>query len=755
MRRFLALICAGLTLFCVAPVYGSVLHVDGAWPSGQSSGCWTAKSENAKAGDVLHVLRQGFDANLAPTIYTEDLTLTQKVRQPWPASTDVLHQPSGNRWAISDFVHSTDVIPGVKNKCATASPKPVCGWLSLDRRVVGDSLAIEVACFHRNGRSGEEIRGIACSASDGTHTSPVVAVTSSTKAAHAAPSGGGVTIEYLATLDLSTLTNNVLATVNCDAYPWIGGNASILHSADQTARREFSPRYYLHNASLAAAPNLVYVCGTQPVGSCTTNNGNDTNCVVSTTAVTAAATPCLTVAGAIKKLNASGRVDGGEIRLAATFAAGDVVTSGMVDNIACVKLTRDPAVSRATAVFQFNGASSRPRLSGSVNAALVSGCMWFYDMSLLRSTSNQFSPETNGLDIDLEDVNFDAGTINAAFLSGTNGTYIRQIGVTWTNTAVASANIMGPAPSAGEWRLIRDITFDANGRVVADWHTFGSVLKNLGASGDSTQGTRSGSIRAFNLFQCPSAAGTTIFNIADTITASGFATVQNVMEWCTATNGRVFKISSDLGLGNTTHAIVHLNTFAGAGITGGGVQSYYTDGDVTGSGVQTTGIRTHALNSNVGNIYATRNLKTDIYAGVNNTNSERATAFSRTGNWPDANCVGCRGEAMMFLSGTGVGEQAALEYDGVGGIEGSSSTIPLISYATFTTWKATKINDTAAQYCAGAQGTLCSDTGGGTYTVSAGTALANIVTLPPLKWDFTGASRGSTTTCAGANECSP
>ena len=231
--------------------------------------------------------RAGFAAEGVPTTHTDTLTLTKRVRLPYPNQAVL----SASTVALSDYVYATDSIAGVTNLSVAVSPKPIANWVMTDRRVVGDMVTLEVVAFHRNARGGDQVACIEFSATDGTATVTTLVNASSVSPR---PSDRNAVVVYRCDLDISTLANPAVITCNAKVYPWIGSAASVRDSAASGIAREFSPRVFVRNTARHATPPLAYVA----------TGGNDTTGVVSTAPATASAQPFATVLGAIKGLKA-------------------------------------------------------------------------------------------------------------------------------------------------------------------------------------------------------------------------------------------------------------------------------------------------------------------------------------------------------------------------------------------------------------------------------------------------------------------
>ena len=633
--------------------------------------------------------RSGFDTSGNSNSVSEALTITQRVRQAYPnqASLDT------SRVALTDYVYSTDTISGVTNNSAETSPKPIANWVLPDHGVVGNSLHLEVVAFHRNARNREQIACVKFIATDGVNTVTQV-VGTSTVLGH----GGDVfpVVGYACDLNITTLTAGAI-TANAEVYPWIGGAASVLKSVDSAVAREFSPRTYLKNTTLAASPVFAYV---------NTSTGNDTTGAVSSTAATAEATPCLTIAGAINRIVAvNGSVDGCVLRLMAgthAFTTSAIATT-RTQTTGELVITRDPNATRANAILTFGvTAASRPRLGA------AGGWLRFSDITITRTGTLTLQGEAaSPLRIWFDRVNFNNASNNAAIFSNSDGVVT---GMTLTNS---SSSLVGAATR--EWRMWRGLTATLAATSIESWLVLGS---NITTPGQLSRGSRtaSGAIIAFNRVTSPdTATPMTDFAVSESVT--GLAFVQNVIEFTSATSAHTLRVTGDAATGNATHFVIHNNTIAGF-FNNGRSNLFYEDGATA---------RTSKLQSVVGNIHVQLNTKGDVFM----------TSGARVGNWAYLYGVGCRAEFSQFIDANsgGLGTSFAQAYPGLGASIGTSNSVrndPL-----FTSYAGTTSGPTVGA-------------GGGTYTIQSGSPAKSRNTNPVLRFDLSGATRPSTGDSSGA-----
>ncbi len=619
------------------------------------------------------VERLGFGPDGLARYALEDLICTQRVRQAYPNQASL----SADRVAMSDYIYSTDFVSGVTNNSAQTSPKPIAGWALADRTVVGNTLVTDIVAFHRNARDREQIAAVEFSATDGTTTVSQFVTTSiiAARAGDQLP-----VIVYRSSLDISTLANPATITVNAKVYPHIGGSSSILDSAAVTPRRGFSPRFYRRDTALLAAPVFAYVSTT----------GNDTTGAVSTTAATAEATPCATIAGAINRLVAvNGRVDGCLIRCMAGSHAFSSTASTRTQDYAELIVTRDPNAARSAVTVTAGASGPRLRLGA------AGGWLTIQDLTYTRTgTSGWIGEAASQLEVRFTDLDFNNALQNATvFGTNSQGGFIA---CTFTNVSSSLLNA-----GAREIRIIRGCT-GATTSAVEGWLFLGNSM-TVGAV--LTYGTRSasGSICAYSRIQSDGG----MFNIGQAENITSAALVGCVLEYTGVGSNSAAGASRDDATGSTEHVVIHHNTFAGFYIYGRG-NLFYDEGATA---------RSNKLMSVRGNIHVQINTKGDVFV----------LDGARVGNWAYLYGVGCQGEFSQFIDATngGIGSAFAQAYPGLNASIGTSSTTrndPL-----FVTYAGTTSGPTAGA-------------GGGNYALQSGSP-AKARATAVLRFDAAGATR--------------
>ncbi|WP_037230357.1 hypothetical protein [Roseobacter sp. GAI101] len=258
--------------------------------------------------DPVIVTRQGFDAGGTPITVTDTLALTTRIRLPYPDQASL----SANQIALSDFVYAGDTIEGTTNASTVPYPKPIAMWLNHDReRATSANHTLRLAVAHAHARGGRPVAAVKFILSDGTNeVSQIVSAMSSISYA-----ASGLTVPHFAAdMDLSTLDQGALLTVDAVIYPWVGAAFSISVDADSYPSPNLTTLRLLNDRTGEYGTGFAYV---------DVATGSDGTGAVSADAPTAATTPFATIAAAvtaIRAFNAAayGRSDdsgGGIVRL--------------------------------------------------------------------------------------------------------------------------------------------------------------------------------------------------------------------------------------------------------------------------------------------------------------------------------------------------------------------------------------------------------------------------------------------------------
>lgn len=628
--------------------------------------------------------RQGFDNSGNATTYSENIVITQRVRQAYPSQASL----DANRVALSDYIYSTDTIVGVTNNATETSPKPICNWVMSDRITIGNTINLEIVAFHRNGRNLEQIACVEFSATDGTTTvtQKVSASVISTLYEDAVP-----VIVYKAALDVSTLANPATITCNAKVYPWIGGASAVADSSLSSVAREFSPRTFRRDTS---AQRVAYV-------RTAANGGNDATGVVSTIDATASALPFATVLAAINAMHTAGGMDGATIYIGDSGGTPFVLTSTVAtrtQSVSALTITREAGVSRANAQVSFGLAAFRPRFG------TAGGWLRLFDLKIVRTGTLLFTGEaTSFLTLYFNNVTFDNGSNAAAIISNADASFYSTV---FSNLAASVLNAGGR-----EIRAIRGCTLPTPISPTEGFLAVGNISTSF-IGWTCGARTETGMIVAFNKCMSMAGSGNSFVEVAVAADANNVAIVQNVAEYISATASGQLRVTADANVGNVSHVIIQHNTFTGF-FSNGRSNIFYEDG---------TTARTSKLMSVKGNIHVQINTKGDVFV----------TSGARVGNWGYLYGAGCAGEFSQFIDANsgGLGTSFAQAYPGLNASIGTSNSTrndPL-----FTSYQGTTSGPTAGA-------------GGGDYTLQAGSPCKLLVKNATLRFDLAGVTRTAIT----------
>ncbi|SFT11161.1 hypothetical protein SAMN04488040_3202 [Sulfitobacter marinus] len=256
----------------------------------------------------LVVTRQGFDGSGNPATQTDQVTLSSRIREPYPDHETL----TDDEIALSDFIYAGDSISGVTNTSTRAYPKPVAMWLNHDREhASGPVHTLRLAVAHGFARLGQPVAAVAFVASDGVTS--VTQIVSSMTSAHFDASG--LHVPHFATdMDLTSLTQGAELTIDAVIYPWVGDPFTISTDADAYPSPNLTTLRLLNDRTGAYGTAFAYVDALA---------GNDATGAVASDAATASAAPFATIVAACVAIrtfntNTYGRANdtgGGIIRL--------------------------------------------------------------------------------------------------------------------------------------------------------------------------------------------------------------------------------------------------------------------------------------------------------------------------------------------------------------------------------------------------------------------------------------------------------
>lgn len=640
----------------------------------------------------VSVARAGYDATGAATTHADTLYLTKRVRQVYPNHASL----TTDRVALSEYVYDDDTISGATNSSTQTSPKSICRWVMPQRMVVGGTFHWEIVAFHLHARNGKPVACVKVRATNGTNSTSWQTVTAPTVSTYIEDPRD--TAVYQGDLDTSGLPDG-LYWLEAEVYPWVGVAASVRTSDNSTSSlRAFGKRWFTKDSTLASTPPYVYVAST----------GNDSTGVCSTTAATAAASPCLTVTGALVKAAAtlgSGKIDGLIIRVVDTVALGTTPASNLNQASGAVIVERAPGTARASAIVQQSASRSLKIGLTGLDASLSYGSIIFKDMTFQRTASGQLgNGGTPRLHIQLWNCSVDNGSITGNW--GATDTAVDHYGVVWTNNAT---NTFSYSLTQVQYTF-RGVTATLGGSYEGGC-VVGCQWTSPGAPNYADP--MAGAVWYNSAFLSPSATNAPIqinsTNAGEDIT--GVAFVQCFVEPThTTSTTPAFRPSSDGTTGNIVHGVFHHNVSLGSGILGRWNVCYD----------EATVARTHKFVSMKGNVAPQINIKGDIFH----------LDGTRIGNFPLVHGVACRGNFTKYAVNSTTSE--AQFYPGIASNIGTSTTV--LNDPEFVDDKGTSFN--GSTYSAGA--------GGSDVHPDTGSPLIGIVDELLLSHDFEGTARSGT-----------
>jgi hypothetical protein len=294
--------------------------------------------------ETFTVLRPGFDTTGAATTHADTITLMKRIRQPYPNQASL----TADLAAMSDFVYASDTILGATNSSTRPAPTPIAMWVSRDLQHIrpGENLVARLSAIHAHGRNGKPVAAIRFIATDGTNTVEQTVTTMSSRQWAASGLYGAY---FECNIDVSTLNQGALCTLDAIIYPWVGTPFRLSADADAYPSVNLTTQRFLCDRTGAYGTAYAYVDG---VGGGTP--------AVSTNAATAATTPYATVAAAATAIqtynNANfGRnsASGGIIRLKPGTHARTNFSSVVVTDVPLV-IEADSPANKATVIFTDN-----------------------------------------------------------------------------------------------------------------------------------------------------------------------------------------------------------------------------------------------------------------------------------------------------------------------------------------------------------------------------------------------------------------
>ena len=661
---------------------------------------------NSAPADVslgaVKVVRKGYSTAALPVAWVDTLYRTKRVRQAYPNHASF----TATEESLSDYVYSTDFVFGLANQSTETSPKPIANWVMPSRLTVASLVHWEIAGFHKDGRPlgaggvGQQVACVKVRATNGTTSTAWQTVSATSLSTYCewvrAPE------VFAGDLDVSAFTDGAMIWLEAEVYPWFGTAASVLKSEDnQTAGvlgRGFVRRYFRKDATRAATFYKAYVAST----------GNDTTGVASTNDATAAATPCLTVQGALTKIRTAagltrGAMDNAHIYIVDSVNQGNVSAITFYQDVGGIIVTRASGSTRAAALITTT-ASLRPFFTDHTSG-LTEGALIYTDVSLKIGGAHSIQGEaTNRIFTQFWNCNLDCNN-QASNLR--NNSHLALFGVALAN----GASVLGITISTAEQRGIFGVTADLANGSPDGFAVIGSTLTRCSAPSLS-DASANGHIWYNNFY--PNPHTNPPLHYKGTVSGGNLgsiAVVQNLVENLSTVNGPTLRISGDSDFGNVTHAVIIHNTIVG-------------DDDYGRTNIvydeHPTVARFHKFTAYKGNLTTSDNVKLDIF-------TSNAT---RLGGFAFHHGVGCSGNFSLSPNSAGGGISFGQAYGGIGTLIAGGDPL-------FTNYQGVNATGPVA------------GVGGGTYTLQAGSPARDILAKPLLKYDYAGASRGTGTQDAG------
>lgn len=654
----------------------------------------------------LYVVRKGYGMDALPKLWVDRIYRTKRVRQSYPNQASF----TANQESLSEGLYSSDFVIGLLNVSARTGLKAVCNWVMPSRLLVQSTVHWEIAPFHADARNwgaggvGQQVGCVQVRANNGT-TATAWQTVSGTSLSTSVEDANPCEV-FQGDINVSALADGAF-WLEAKVYPWIGHPGAILSSEDQSAFREFSRRWFRKRAAI----NYVYVAST----------GNDTTGVVSTTAATAAATPCLTIGGALLRARTAlgtttvGALDGLRVRIldsVNTGAANIASFAPLRQDVAGVIIERAPGVARTSAVVTISSAF-RPFFSDT-SGTLTEGSLIFNDVSVVLAGAYTLTGEAARK---LEFTFWNCTVNFAGFATSLrNSSHARYFGVVASNPHATAFGVS----TGNEVRILRGLTADLANGGYEGWVTMGCNLTRA-SSPAFTNALTNGHIWYNNKFLNPVTTSAVLLFAGATAGNSGldlgsFAQVQNLAEVTGTNGGPAMRNAGDSDKGNLTHAVIMHNTIAGVD-SAGRVNICYDEDPAMA--------RIHRNVAFKANLVPQINVKGDDYALINNG--------ARTGQFEFEHGARCSGNFTRDINASGGDVSFGQAYPGIGSVIAGGDPL-------FTT----------AQHVTRVGGVLTAGAGGGTYTLQGGSPARNLQPYPLLKYDLAGNLRGAGTQHAGA-----
>lgn len=430
--------------------------------------------------ETVAVQRPGFNAAGEAVTRAGTLTITKRVRLPWPDHATL----SEDRAALSDYVYAGDVLSGTTNNSGVVPLAPLAKWAIRDRKVIGNTLELELVATSRHVVAGEPVACVIFSATDGTTT---VRQTVSASVVSGASSDKAAVQVYRASLDITSLAPGHVRA-NAAVYPHYGSVMQVHDSALANITNGLRPLHFVKDVAKYTSPPIAVVA-----------TGGTSGGVVSADPAVARAAPFDTVASAGAALVAAtaltgGLLDGCEIWIANNHDTATTLTTSRPCAIAALTIRKDPAVTEDVTLTAAFGAT---RLGTSASAvAGVDGTMLVYrDLKIVRSAVTSMSNASVNTTVAFENCTLDNNGQTTAMV-GTNCLGTIWIGCTFTGMAGSA----GAGATSGGNILVRGCGGTANGIRIEMPAGFGNAIDALSSVAHHASRTYENAIVAFNRF---------------------------------------------------------------------------------------------------------------------------------------------------------------------------------------------------------------------------------------------------------------
>lgn len=561
--------------------------------------------------EILTVTRQGFDASGVAITFDQEVTVTARVREPYPNQGTL----TADTVALSEPIFVGDTINGVVNNSTLVAPKPVCAFSRPDHTLVGDTLEVAIVAFTgMPDAAGETVAAVIFEATDGINT-VTQTVTEMSVSDWGVNDAGGAVLEYAAALDVSSLNDNAEITVNARAYPHVGSayadssrNADVFQPTEGSNRR-WSPQYFLRHT--AHMPIYAYV---DPV------SGDDGAGVTSTTPNTAEAAPFATIAAAADAIQAAdgARVDGHVIRLmAGTHAEWGGATASASAVYSYLTIERDPNAAREAVILQ----------STSDAGVLDVDYLKFSGITLQRTGDNQFDVPAGNTRPTSAIYSFtwvhDCVVDNIGY-TGTTRFFSTSYEGAWTQNACRNIGRLFDTQKQF-YNLLRGNDFEDAATGVEMSNCFGNRFAVLNTPSPIPDVVRDdGAIIAFNAFY--NCEFPVLYSTA--AISHGVAIVQNLIEVTGASDSRGIQWGAESSAATEAqNNVIFLHNTVAAQGDAGRVNLFYDDDPGTTHWFTNTYLRS--------NCFGQLNIKTDVFDYTQNS--------ANVGNWQARYGAGCSG----------------------------------------------------------------------------------------------------------------